>query len=134
MCLRYRLFPRPHSLSGLYRGPGSKDVCCPPKTLIDPPGAGVVGLLLHQAGGHVASRFPPRILPSFAHATHVSVTSQAGPRHLPPCPVLSLVFALSSWSLALFPGAVPVIGFHLCPSNNWAGLENESRKNAALFE
>ena len=40
------------------RDPGSKAICCPPKILIGPPGAGVVGLLLWQAGGHVAARFP----------------------------------------------------------------------------
>lgn len=45
------------------RGPASKAICCPPQMLIGPLGVGVVGLLLQQAGGHVA-RFPPRFLSS----------------------------------------------------------------------
>lgn len=58
MCLVYRSFPEPLSLCGCYTGLGSKAICWPPKILIGPPGAGVVGLLLQQAGGHVAMRFP----------------------------------------------------------------------------
>lgn len=58
MCLVYRSFPEPLSLCGRYTGLGSKAICCPPQMLIGPLGAGVVGLLLQQAGGHVATRFP----------------------------------------------------------------------------
>lgn len=58
MCLVYRSFPEPLSLCGPDTGPGSKAICCPLKMLIGPLGASVVGLLLRQAGGHVAMRFP----------------------------------------------------------------------------
>ncbi len=57
MCLVYRSFPEPLSLCGRCTGPGSKAICCLPEMLIGPPGARVVGLLLQQAGGHVAMRF-----------------------------------------------------------------------------
>lgn len=52
-------------------GPASRAICCPPEMLIGPPGAGVVGSLLQQAGGHVATRIPLGFLPSFPHAMRV---------------------------------------------------------------
>lgn len=73
MCLLYRSFPGPLSLCGRYTGPGSKAICCPPQMLIGPLGVSVVGLLLQQAGGHVAMRFPLWFLILFFHMQRISL-------------------------------------------------------------
>lgn len=57
LCLVYRSFPEPLFLCGRYTGPGSEAICCTLRMLIGLLGVSAVGLLLQQAGGHVAMRF-----------------------------------------------------------------------------